>query len=134
KPRPLYLRLNVVPVSPTDTRFNAVPPSPTTHQSAGAGDFPLSPCSPAAPIPDALEMRRKRVAKLSRHLGENIPPELIPVPEAYPVVRSSQTQLPLKRSASVSPSQPVRRQDWVGGWNHSDMQEVQKKLRNLKAR
>ncbi|KAI6113777.1 hypothetical protein EDD16DRAFT_1599984 [Pisolithus croceorrhizus] len=148
KPRPLYLRLNVVPVLPTDTRFNPISSSPTTSPSAG-GELATSPCSPAVSIPDAVETRRRRVAKLSRHLGENIPPELIPTPEAYPVPRSSQTQTPKKRSASVScvipkdvpfapvevsPSKLVRSQDWVGQWNRSDIQEVQKELRNLKAR
>lgn len=149
KPRPLYLRLNVVPISPTDTRFNPVPSSPTTCSSAGSSDLATSPCSPAVSIPDAVETRRRRVAKLSRHLGENIPPELIPTPAAYPVRRSSQTQSPKKRSASVScaipkdvPFAPVEvlpskfgwSQDWVGQWNRSDIQEVQKELRNLKAR
>ncbi|KAI5986367.1 hypothetical protein EDD15DRAFT_1548700 [Pisolithus albus] len=149
KPRPLYLRLNVVPISPTDTRFNPVPSSPTTCSSAGSSDLAISPCSPAVSIPDAVETRRRRVAKLSRHLGENIPPELIPTPAACPVRRSSQTQSPKKRSASFScaipkdvpfapvealPSKSGRSQDWVGQWNRSDIQEVQKELRNLKAR
>ncbi|KAI5997795.1 hypothetical protein F5J12DRAFT_850404 [Pisolithus orientalis] len=144
KSRPLYLRLNVVPVSPSDTR--SVPPSPITCPSTG--DSPLSPCSPAASVPDPAEMRRKRVAKLSRHLGENIPPELVPAPEAHPIPRSSHTQSPPKKSASTScvipkdvpfapvevlPSQHVWNQDWVGQWNRSDMQEVQRELRNLKA-
>lgn len=70
-PRPLVLSLHALPAS------HRVPAGPTT---------PLSPTSIATNTPsyhddfevdDLLQARRRRMAKLTRTLGENIPPELV---------------------------------------------------------
>ncbi|KAH0838697.1 hypothetical protein J3R83DRAFT_7025 [Lanmaoa asiatica] len=134
----LCLRLNTAPVSLTDGRV-ASSLSPCTP-------LPPTPTTPTEPNPS--EIRRKRMAKLSRHLGETIPTELVFAAESAP------------RSVMVSPSCPPRKptqsvhgmrtkaagicdnrptlgqseQDWVGEWNRSNIIEVQKELRNLRVR
>ncbi|KIJ58925.1 hypothetical protein HYDPIDRAFT_117060 [Hydnomerulius pinastri MD-312] len=149
KPRPLYLRLNTVPVSPTDNRFASLPPTPSSRASVSY--FPPTPRTPSfSGKPDLAEIRRKRMAKLARHLGENVPAELVFASEATPKSSTlSRDQLTRKRrSMSVGytnskdvpfahgskPSVSQSKQDWVGEWNRSDIREVQKELRNLKSR
>lgn len=80
-PRPLVLRLNAVP-----TQFQATPSTPQSHTLAPptpstANTFvppsPLTP-TPTTPVsPTPSETRRKRMAKLTRTLGERIPPQLV---------------------------------------------------------
>lgn len=129
-PRPLMLRINAVPVAPTDTR---VPLSPI-HTS-----LPMSPTFSDLPAaPSAAEVRRKRMAKLTRTLGENIPPEVV-----FPPSHTRQAA-PVSVSATPRTAQPKRSSQvwitgakngtWVGEWNRKDIGEVQKKLRNLKVR
>lgn len=142
KPRPLYLRLNPVPVSPTDTRFASFPPSPTGCPPTS--DLPSTPCTPNFSAPDPADVRRKRMAKLTRHLGENIPPELVPPTCSIPKRSVSQRHRQQSMSVSIptpndtpfapipSVSSLVRDQDWVGHWNRSDIRDVQKELRNLR--
>ncbi|GLB36891.1 hypothetical protein LshimejAT787_0311780 [Lyophyllum shimeji] len=75
--RPLLLRLRSVPLAPTDSRSAALlsPRLPTVASR--------SPTSPTFTIDlekcqaTSLENRRKKMAKLARTLGENIPPELV---------------------------------------------------------
>ncbi|KAG6829645.1 hypothetical protein H0H87_010610 [Tephrocybe sp. NHM501043] len=75
--RPVVLRLRSVPVPPSDNRTAALL-SPHLPSIA-----PVSPISPTFTInleklqSTSLESRRKKMAKLSRTLGENIPPELV---------------------------------------------------------
>ncbi|TFK33124.1 hypothetical protein BDQ12DRAFT_691533 [Crucibulum laeve] len=84
-PQPLLLRLRSVPVAPNDTRAgkrDSVLSSTTTTVQAQ----PLSPLSPTFSVntttperkraPTDKEKRRK-MAKLTRTLGENVPPELV---------------------------------------------------------
>ncbi|KAH7884071.1 hypothetical protein F5I97DRAFT_1898067 [Phlebopus sp. FC_14] len=147
KPRPLYLRLNTVPVSPTDNRFpSSLPPTPTSR--ASISHFPPSPSSPSFfTTPDIAEVRRKRMAKLARTLGENVPTELVFASEASPARPAADETRRKRRSMSVShayskdapfvhrkASSSRPKQDWVGEWNRGDIREVQKELRNLKAR
>jgi len=142
KPRPLYLRLNTVPVSPTDTRYVSPLPSPTS--CLPISDLPPTPCTPNFSAPDPVDIRRKRMAKLARHLGENIPSELVPAPASMP--KRSFSQRHRKQSMSVCiptpndtpfapmPSVPLlgMNQDWVGHWNRPDIRDVQMELRSLK--
>ncbi|KAG9310287.1 hypothetical protein JVU11DRAFT_9405 [Chiua virens] len=72
KPPKLYLRLDTVSISSTDTRF-----APSLSPSACSA--PPTPITPT--VPDEAEIRRKRMAKLARHLGERIPAELVSTPE-----------------------------------------------------
>ena len=144
KPRPLFLRLNTVPVSPTDTRFASPPPSPTS--CLPVSDLPPTPYTPNFSAPDSVDIRRKRMAKLTRHLGENVPLELVPV--AGSTTKRSFSRRHIKQSVSVSvptpndsPFAPMPslsllggNQDWVGHWNRSDIRDVQMELRNLKTR
>ncbi|KAI0737472.1 hypothetical protein C8Q80DRAFT_1213240, partial [Daedaleopsis nitida] len=81
KRTPLVLRLNVVPLSPTDPRVQ--PDSPDMLKTAtlaapASSALPITPTTPLTPAtPTATETRRKRLAKLKRTLGEDVPPELI---------------------------------------------------------
>lgn len=85
-PTPLVLRLNAVPLPPSDPRLH--PTSPKTPVPSKAAtlapptsthlNVPLTPTTPLTPsTPTAAETRRKRLAKLKRTLGENVPLELI---------------------------------------------------------
>jgi len=132
----LYLRLDTVSVSPTDER----------------GASSLSPCTPLTPtpitpiVPDAAEIRRKRMAKLTHHLGENIPVELVFAADSeLKPTTISPSRPPRKRSQSVHvmhtqagcigdnrPSTGQSRQEWVGEWNRSNINDVQSELRKLK--
>ncbi|KAI0643954.1 hypothetical protein C8Q79DRAFT_927830 [Trametes meyenii] len=85
-PTPLVLRLNAVPLPPSDPRVQPATPdssatltftSPAPSSSSSAG-FHMIPTSPTSPVtPTVTEARRKRLAKLKRTLGENVPPELV---------------------------------------------------------
>ena len=137
RPPQLHLQLNPVPASPIDDRLASPLPSP------GA-----TPRTPTTPIPDVTEIRRKRMAKLARHLGEKIPVELVFTSECTPEpVTASPDRLPGRRPQSVHvmsddtvrvrgsqpPSgNPRAKQDWVGEWNRTNIKDVQKELRNLK--
>lgn len=128
-PRPLVLRINAVTVPMTDTRV------------------PLSPCTPSSPThtdlpdePSATEIRRKRMAKLARTFGENIPPELVfpqhaPIPRQTVSLDSGSQRPPLsaRRSSQVWITGSASGA-WTGEWNRKDIREVQQKLRNLKMR
>ncbi|KAG6908080.1 hypothetical protein DXG01_006215 [Tephrocybe rancida] len=88
--RPLLLRLRSVPVTPSDNRAGLLsPPLPS--------NAPISPISPTFTIDleklqaTNLESRRKKMAKLTRTLGENIPPELV-----FHSPKSASTEKPLK--------------------------------------
>lgn len=142
KPRPLYLRMNAVPVSPTDHRCASLPPSPSSARASSAY-FPPTPRTPSF---DAAELRRKRMAKLARHLGENVPPELVTA-QGPPAQLRSEEDVPNRKRRSMSvdltsppiasrpeaSSQTRTDSDWVGEWNRPDIRDVQRELRNLKA-
>jgi hypothetical protein len=143
KPRPLYLRMNTVPVQSTDHRCTSQPPTPSSARASSAY-FPPSPRTPSF---DAAELRRKRMAKLARHLGENVPPELVTA-RGPPTRLRSEEDVPNRerRSISVDPTSPQNtpiapipevctqtNSDWVGEWNRSDIRDVQRELRNLRA-
>ncbi|KAH9829036.1 uncharacterized protein C8Q71DRAFT_450610 [Rhodofomes roseus] len=135
-PRPLVLRLNAVPMPPNDRRA-ALPPTPTTARSSSA-----PPATPTTPMPpSSSELRRKRMAKLARTLGENVPVDLVfpetpappPAPEPVTAVDRALPPLPLpattaferarrRRSMSVDLSQaaaavlaPRSSRIWVTG-------------------
>ncbi|KAG2084389.1 hypothetical protein BD769DRAFT_1538597 [Suillus cothurnatus] len=129
KSRPLYLRMNAVPVSPTDNRCISLPPTPTLADTTSAY-FPPTPRTPSF---DAAELRRKRMAKLARHLSENVPPELVTV-RGPPAQLRSEEDVPNRKRRSMSvdltspqntPIAPKRE------WNRSDSRDVQRELRNL---
>ncbi|KAG6860523.1 hypothetical protein C0995_010198 [Termitomyces sp. Mi166 len=90
--RPFLLRLRSVPVPSSDNRASQ---SSSHHPSI----VPVSPPSPTSTIDleklqsSNLKARRKKMAKLTRTLGENIPPELV-----FPNNASSAGQLIKSRS------------------------------------
>jgi hypothetical protein len=143
KPRPLYLRMNTIPVLPTDHRCPSLPPTPSSA-CASSAYFPPTPRTPSF---DAAELRRKRMAKLARHLGENVPPELVTArwppahlrsEEGVPnrEGRSMSVDLTSPQNTPIAPMPEVCSQthnDWVGEWNRSDIRDVQRELRNLRA-
>ncbi|KAG2049897.1 hypothetical protein BDR06DRAFT_960748 [Suillus hirtellus] len=143
KPRPLYLRMNTIPVSPTDHhRTTSLPHTPSSARTSTY--FPPTPRTPSF---DAAELRRKRMAKLVRHLGENVPPELVTA-QVLPAQLPSKEGVPNGKRRSMSVTSPRNipfaprpevlpetqiNSDWVGEWNRSDIRDVQRELRNLKA-
>lgn len=159
-PRPLVLRLNAVPMPPTDRRAAnaaptpALPRTPSTPRSSSA-----PPATPTTPMPpSAAELRRKRMAKLARTLGENVPVDLVfppsPAPAPEPATAVARTPPSLlspaaertrrRRSMSVevaaavlAPSRDSRiwvtgGNLWTGEWNRRDIREVQQQLRRLR--
>lgn len=149
-PTPLFIHLNAVPVSPSDSRFaDPLPPTPSGTTPCTATQF-IFPPTPGTPTFDQSEVNRKRMAKLTRYLGEAIPPHLI-----YDSSKKDSTPSARKRrSLSVGgidtvpelgfsqhkpavicnpkPKSEGRLVSWVGEWNRDDIKEVQKKLRALK--
>lgn len=87
------------------------------------------------------------MAKLARHLGENVPPELVTA-QVLPAQLPSKEGVPNGKRRSMSVTSPRNipfaprpevlpetqtNSDWVGEWNRSDIRDVQRELRNLKA-
>ncbi|KAF7971473.1 hypothetical protein HWV62_20986 [Athelia sp. TMB] len=98
------------------------------HSRRGAStSSPPSP--PLAVAADLVEVRRKRLQKLERLLGETIPPELVVSARKAKQDTVGELRAPLAQARLGS-----RKQSWVGEWNRDDMQDVQKSLRALKAR
>lgn len=118
--QPLFLRLQPVAVSSSDTRVN--PSSPTAHSLASSKAskpaYPPSPLTPtfsahinATPCPD---LRRKKMAKLARTLGESVPPELVfgyprssspsPMPSPTKHKYSKSQATPTMKPTSVAPT------------------------------
>ena len=128
-PTPLVLRLNAVPLPPSDPRVR--PPTPDTAATLRAGALaapgsrspalPVTPTTPRTPVtPTATETRRKRLAKLKRTLGENVPIELVvprrrgprsgaPSPVEPPRAPQSAPTLPEDRLASSSATSAASR-------------------------
>ncbi|THH27970.1 hypothetical protein EUX98_g6230 [Antrodiella citrinella] len=157
RPRPLILRLNAIPVAPSDPRLplSPLPQTPPTRSTSLKTDFdfidaepPMTPMTPTIPTPS--ELRRRKMAKLTRTLGENVPPELV-FSSRHHQPAQSQSQLrvetPRRRRAGsksvdenargVRPSSQIwvtGMQGWRGEWNRKDIREVQQGLRNLKSR
>ncbi|KAL7277931.1 hypothetical protein ACG7TL_007879 [Trametes sanguinea] len=111
-PTPLVLRLNAVPLPPSDPRVQP-PITPDTSatltfaSSTAYNANSMLPVTPTTPLtPTVTETRRKRLAKLKRTLGENVPIELVlPLRSArQPSASSSPTTPP---SATKPSSYPV---------------------------
>ncbi|TBU22780.1 hypothetical protein BD311DRAFT_124617 [Dichomitus squalens] len=79
-PTPLVLRLNAVALPLSDPRL-ATPDTVATLKSistATRSAIPVTPTTPVTPsTPTVTETRRRRLAKLKRTLGENVPAELV---------------------------------------------------------
>jgi len=106
-------------------------------------DFPMSPTTPTSNAifhqKKDVDAKRKKMSKVNRTFGENVPTELIfpaprnPAPSftacSDPVTRN-------RRSMTVSTTQvwSTGTQGWVGEWNRGNIREVQVQLRQLKAR
>jgi len=174
-PPPLVLHLT----APTP-KHHSLPQTPSTastltpdgRTTASSDSSPaLTPLTPVFPSP--TESRRKRMAKLTRTLGEKIPPQLVfatrrpslaslkpvssvtdtvpPLPPKAASLTAKQSSAGRRRSMSVDfvnitnteVAAPVSRSSrvwvtsnatWWGEWNRKDIRDVQKQLRNLKAR
>jgi hypothetical protein len=119
-PRPLIF-LDAVPLSSSDPRVQATP-----HLTRSSSlDIPPTPTTPVQP--SSVEARRRKMARVMRTLGENVPPELVFHPsdkdslENHPVSNTmlldtrpgSRTRSAVKanrrRSASVGTSSPWQR-------------------------
>ncbi|KAI0300486.1 hypothetical protein B0F90DRAFT_1817547 [Multifurca ochricompacta] len=70
-PRPLVLCLNSVPLSPSDPRVQGFPLTPLSPNM----DVPSSPDTPVEL--SRAEARRRKMARVVRTLGENVPQELV---------------------------------------------------------
>jgi hypothetical protein len=156
KPRPLIL-LNSSYPSSSDHRVATV----LSPRSAST-DVPPTPTTPIEL--SRMEVRRRKMARVVRTLGENVPPELVFHPSnsdkgALPESRSpprkltnSKTKGARRRSASVgsgtqwqrlldlpapvfsSSSRAPEDQRWVGVWNRRNIAQVQRELRTLRGR
>ncbi|KAG2126078.1 hypothetical protein BD769DRAFT_1462708 [Suillus cothurnatus] len=127
--------------SPSVTSFSSASTTFVHSPSASLVSLPSSmrsrlarppltfPPTPRTPSFDAAELRRKRMAKLARHLGENVPPELVTV-RGPPAQFRSEEDVPKRKRHSMSTR---TNSDWVGEWNRSDIRDVQRELRNLRA-
>lgn len=87
------------------------------------------------------------MAKLARHLGENVPPELVTAQGPPSQLRSEEgvpsrerhsmsVNLTSPQNTHITPmskASPQTSNDWVGEWNRSDIRDVQRELRNLRA-
>lgn len=132
-PKALVLCRSTFSVEPCDKR---VPLSPFSTQD------PTTPTLTSSPrTPTVAELRRKRLAKLTRTFGEHVPAEFV-FPQA-PRTASRSRQRAKQASHQQSPP-PVKRSSqiwvtggsagaWVGEWNRKDIKDVQHKLRNLRS-
>ena len=114
-PTPLVLRLNAVPLPPSDPRVQPITPDTAatlktaTLAPPSASALPLTPTTPHTPsTPTATETRRKRLAKLKRTLGENVPAELIAPLRAIRTQRTSPVDPPPAPVLLSPPSAPFR--------------------------
>ena len=142
RPPPLVLHLSPVVVSPDDHRIVKPQLSPfSTPLSPIVDDFPMSPITPTS---DALhqkeaDAKRKKMNKINRTFGENVPTELVfptPTSRRPSFISRPPTVTRNRRSMAVSDTQMwcTGTQAWVGEWNRGNIQEVQAQLRQLKAR
>ncbi|KAF9652759.1 hypothetical protein BDM02DRAFT_3108873 [Thelephora ganbajun] len=144
RPPPLVLHLNPVMVSPDDHRIRKPQLSPLPTPLAPVVDgFPMSPMTPTSNAlfyrKKEVDAKRKKMNKVNRTFGENVPTELI-----FPAMMDSTPSLTSRpatitrnrRSMTVSGAQvwSTGTQAWVGEWNRGNIQEVQAQLRQLKAR
>jgi len=160
-PRPLVL--NLKPIHSAVPSPSSLPSTPSTATTLAPSPITPSPISPLSPVfPTPAESRRKRMAKLARTLGENIPPHLV-LPSKRPTTPTFQTSFSVssvgqgrnlmvtrkRRSMSVdfasgAGAMPAcgrssriwvtESKTWRGEWNRRNIQDVQKQLRSLKAR
>ncbi|KAI0339185.1 hypothetical protein BDW22DRAFT_1361641 [Trametopsis cervina] len=141
-PRPLMLRVNVLPVGPSDNRVPLSPYSPFVTSSRAKEDGVASPLLSGMPRElSETEVRRKRMAKLARTFGENVPPEYV-----FPTSRNPSSVLRQHRHPEGKPKQQHSPRPssqvwttgsagaWTGAWNRKDIGEVQHKLRTLRAK
>ncbi|KAH8079079.1 hypothetical protein BXZ70DRAFT_961154 [Cristinia sonorae] len=135
-PRPLVLRLNAIPVAPSDPRLPSSPlPTPTPVKTAFGF---IDDVAPAVSLPSQAELRRRKIAKLTRTLGENVPPELVfahhPARSMSVDERHTQTQTPTPARRPPSQIWVTGTHGWRGEWNRKDIRDVQQGLRNLRVR
>jgi len=141
RPPPLILHLNPVLVSPDDHRIakSQLSPSPTPLGPV----FDDLPMSPITPTPDTFlqqreaDAKRRKMNKINRTFGENVPTELVfPTLKNRSFTSRSATITRKRRSMTVGSTQmwTTGTQGWVGEWNRGNIQEVQVQLRQLKAR
>ncbi|KAI0266421.1 hypothetical protein BC834DRAFT_874476 [Gloeopeniophorella convolvens] len=158
KPHPLVLRLDPVPLDPTDPRIT-IPLTPLSAKTQ-------VPPSPVTPVElSRAEARRRKMARVVRTLGESVPPALVfqPTemdwPENAPVSGAGRTRTSStardhrRRSASLSGATSINQrllelpapvfsssarapegQRWVGAWNRQNIGQVQRELRALRRR
>jgi hypothetical protein len=144
RPPPLVLHLNPVVVSPDDHRIRETQLSPLLSPLALAmDDFPMSPTTPTSNAffhqKKDTDAKRKKMNKLNRTFGENVPTELIFPAPINPAPSFTTCPAPVtrnRRSMTISTTQvwSTGTQGWVGEWNRGNIQEVQAQLRQLKAR
>ncbi|CAL1710576.1 unnamed protein product [Somion occarium] len=120
-PRPLVLRLN----APTPTSDLASPDTATTIKFSHHTDGMLTPTPVTPVVPSAAELRRKKIAKLTRTL------EPLPRKQRSMSVDESTGDDVFARTSRIW---VTGTKAWQGAWNRKDIVEVQKQLRNLKAR
>ncbi|KAH8996769.1 hypothetical protein EDB92DRAFT_1793677 [Lactarius akahatsu] len=145
-PRPLLLYLNSAPLSPPDSDV-PLEPIPLTPLSAKT-EVPQTPTTPIEP--SHTEARRRKMARVVRKLGENVPAELLVGSRSISHSRSTKSHR--RRSSSLGSNSQWQRllelpapvfssgarapedQRWVGTWNRRNIAQVQRELRALRRR
>lgn len=162
-PLPLVLSWTAVPTrfqssSGPACSYTLTPPTPSALEPPSP--FTPVPTTPVSPTPS--ETRRKRMAKLTRTLGEKIPPQLVTFATKKLSTHSLKSTLDINETFSTRPSCAGRRRSmsvdfgagcdenlstcgrsssvwvtehpsWTGEWNRRDIRDVQNQLRSLKA-
>lgn len=142
EPRPLCIRVipsaaNSVPCSPTPLNGSFDLPSP----SLSCPPTPITPKTPTAQ--DIAAIRRKRILKVSRTLGEQVPPSLVTLPDAKGQKELERLRKRRALSLSIPRVQPKAKKEQHPvavpeldktdvEWNRRNMAEVQKKLRAMR--
>jgi len=102
--------------------------------------------SPTTPTSNAFfyqrkeaDAKRKKMSKVNRTFGENVPTELIFPAPRNPTPSFTSTPATVTRNRrSMTISTPhgwsTGTKGWVGEWNRGDIRQVQAQLRQLKAR
>ncbi|KAF8956212.1 hypothetical protein BDZ97DRAFT_1590640, partial [Flammula alnicola] len=112
--QPLLLRLRSGPAHPADSFIKS-------SSNRGPPAKPLSPVAStfnmdiAAPVPATLlsdREKRRKMAKLTRTLGENVPPELVFLSASPPPLAVAEAPLPPPKTSTVEqPEKSSRRRD-----------------------
>ncbi|KZV76809.1 hypothetical protein PENSPDRAFT_569156 [Peniophora sp. CONT] len=143
----LFIEVQPVTIPADDARL-ALPLTPVTAPVNVA--TPTTPRTPTTPtVFELAEQRARKLTKISRTLGENVPPELVfntfnhkksrraslsSAIDPLPTPNYSHTVSAPPMPVFASGPAQVAGETWVGSWNRPDIRTVQTELRALRRR